>query len=231
MKSINEYKDRFFHLLETEIGDVKPIINEQVNDKTWTALETTFGKSLGKDSLGGVKHKVDGAIYNFYDNGRYYNGATNKMGNWRSDWNSIEIDGKKYPAKSTQTPAPEIVDVSAGKNVFKQGMVGKAISEIQNLLAKHGFFKEKVTTYFGPKTLAAVKASQTAKKIKVDGIVGKDTLSKLQSPVGTEELTKIQPKGLQQMQIQNPTAPTQIQQNGKPVAAPAQQAPKADSMG
>ena len=65
----------------------------------------------------------------------------------------------------------------------------------------------------------------------MDGVVGRDTLSKLQGPVGTEELTKIQPKGLQQMQIQNPTAPTQIQQNGKPVAAPAQQAPKADSMG
>ena len=34
MKSINEYKDRFFHLLETEIGDVKPIINEQPLFKT-----------------------------------------------------------------------------------------------------------------------------------------------------------------------------------------------------
>ena len=32
MNNINEYKKRFFNLMESTIGDVKPIISEQITD-------------------------------------------------------------------------------------------------------------------------------------------------------------------------------------------------------
>ena len=65
MKSINEYKDRFFHLLETEIGDVKPIINEQVNSATGeTKVAGPFGKDVQK-------------FYIFSKGGKFYIYQTN----------------------------------------------------------------------------------------------------------------------------------------------------------
>ena len=76
--------------------------------------------------------------------------------------------------------------------VIKKGQKGKSVGEIQTLLNnlgnKYGDILKKgmdetesgVDSKFGPNTVEAVKKFQLDNKLKIDGIVGRDTLSKLQ---------------------------------------------------
>lgn len=55
---------------------------------------------------------------------------------------------------------------------LRRGMSGNDVMELQKVLATLGFFKVAPTGYFGPITLAAVKAYQTSKGIPSTGFVG-----------------------------------------------------------
>jgi len=43
MKNIEQYKKRFFNLMESELGNVKPLINEQVHDDRIKDIKADFG--------------------------------------------------------------------------------------------------------------------------------------------------------------------------------------------
>lgn len=62
---------------------------------------------------------------------------------------------------------------------MKLGSRGENVKNLQVLLKKHGFLKEKATGYFGPATKAAVSAFQKSKGLTVDGIAGPSTLEQL----------------------------------------------------
>ena len=59
--------------------------------------------------------------------------------------------------------------------VLKKGDKGEDVSELQNRLNELGYNCGKADKIFGKKTEKAVKKFQKAKKITVDGIVGKNT--------------------------------------------------------
>lgn len=42
MKNINDYKKRFYNLMESTIGDVKPLINEEILPNPWTDTTTAL---------------------------------------------------------------------------------------------------------------------------------------------------------------------------------------------
>lgn len=200
--------ENFGRLLNSKLGDVKPLINE-VDDSSWTALKVTFGKPTFKTSLGGVEHKVGNDLYTFYGNGRYFNQTTEKKGNWESNGNDVIIDGKKYGGKTnTVIPAPTMDEIKSGKKVLKQGMSGKIVTEIQNMLKKLGLFSVTPTTYFGPKTKAAVVAFQKSKQLNPDGIVGRDTIGILLNPT-PNQIDDIQGKKLEPQDTSSKPIPTQ----------------------
>lgn len=66
-----------------------------------------------------------------------------------------------------------------GSRNLKKGSTGSDVRELQTKLNSLGFDCGKVDGIFGTNTLAAVKRFQQAKKIAVDGIVGKNTYAKL----------------------------------------------------
>jgi peptidoglycan hydrolase-like protein with peptidoglycan-binding domain len=112
-----------------------------------------------------------------------------------------------------QTVAPSIENVNAKRAVMRMGMTGDSVKQLQQLLAKHGYFKAQPTNNFGKITDQAVKAFQTAKNLKADGIVGDVTLKLLQGPVASQEqLAKLPTNSLQQMQIQQPQQQLQTPQ-------------------
>ncbi len=85
-------------------------------------------------------------------------------------------------------------------DVLKLGSEGDAVKEVQRILIKEGYLNSEATGYYGDMTVEAVKKFQEKRKLKVDGIVGKDTLCELQK-IGTstsdvkeysEEVEKIQ---------------------------------------
>lgn len=128
---------------------------------------------------------INGDKIRFYNNGRFTDVKGNK-GNYEcgSQANIINLmfdtDPKaiKYFNMTTQVNkssinnkncAPQLIDTSKGK-ILKFGCKTQGVKELQNLLDV-----TPITGYFGNKTLAAVKALQTSKNIKVDGIVGIET--------------------------------------------------------
>ena len=69
---------------------------------------------------------------------------------------------------------------TASSGMIKLGSQGDAVTNVQQLLIKHGYLKG-YTGYFGPDTDAAVKAFQANNGLTADGEVGEATLAKLNS--------------------------------------------------
>ena len=67
---------------------------------------------------------------------------------------------------------------------YKRGSSGQPVVEIQQRLIAHGFSvgPHGIDGKFGPDTAAGVTSFQAARGLKVDGIVGPDTLNALRAP-------------------------------------------------
>lgn len=87
-------------------------------------------------------------------------------------------DETQKPAKQAQETAQNESVVTTMKTL-RNGDKGTQVKVLQWLLALNGYNVGTVDGIFGVKTLTAVKAYQKAKGLTVDGIVGKNTWSKL----------------------------------------------------
>jgi len=88
--------------------------------------------------------------------------------------------GYTAPAQNPQVNISDnLKAVAGGKQVLRQGSKGAAVTDLQNLLNMISPGSVTVDGDYGNETIEAVKAYQTAKKIKVDGIVGRETLSSM----------------------------------------------------
>lgn len=81
---------------------------------------------------------------------------------------------KETPVQTTQTGSGVIV-----MDTLRNGSRGTQVKVLQWLLSLNGYNAGTVDGIFGANTLKAVKAYQTAKGLTVDGIVGKNTWTKL----------------------------------------------------
>lgn len=117
---------------------------------------------------------------------------------WGGDWTSLvdkphlqwdkigygtdTFTGKKVSAATTVTK------VESG-GLVQKGSRGTAVTEVQQLLVKHGY-DLKVDGIFGSATEDDVKDFQKAKKLAVDGIVGKKTLAELKKEPAKKSAAK-----------------------------------------
>ena len=72
---------------------------------------------------------------------------------------------------------------------FQQGSHGPAVKQLQARLKERGFDPGGVDGTFGSGTTAAVRAFQTSVGLQADGVVGLDTLAKLEPPMPVANLT------------------------------------------
>jgi len=117
---------------------------------------------------------------------------------------------------------------------IKRGDWGSEVAEVQKTLKDAGYFRGRATGFYGSMTAAAVRKFQADNNLKVDGIVGPQTLSALQlkpeeakqepaatipqkvdraspSPTAAESSIPLENTNKQQPKtppFQNPTAPT-----------------------
>lgn len=68
---------------------------------------------------------------------------------------------------------------SALAATYRQGSSGQTVRTIQEKLIRWGYLEGEADGIFGSRTAAAVRQFQKANGLKVDGIVGKDTLAAL----------------------------------------------------
>ncbi|MBM3271488.1 MAG: D-alanyl-D-alanine carboxypeptidase family protein, partial [Candidatus Sericytochromatia bacterium] len=77
-------------------------------------------------------------------------------------------------------PKPEQPAAPRGSGpLLRRGTRGEAVTALQRRLADLGFDPGPIDGIFGPRTEAAVKAFQTARRIEIDGIVGPQTWGEL----------------------------------------------------
>lgn len=81
------------------------------------------------------------------------------------------------------------VMASAETRILKYGHRGADVLEVQNRLKYYGYYSGNLDSIFGSSVQKAVKAFQTANKLKVDGKVGPATLSALQSETAVSKKT------------------------------------------
>jgi peptidoglycan hydrolase-like protein with peptidoglycan-binding domain len=81
---------------------------------------------------------------------------------------------------SAFTGNPELQGILNGKETLRQGDKGEAVKVIQTTLLSLSYDLGRADGDFGPATDKAVRALQTDRGLKPDGIVGKNTLSALQ---------------------------------------------------
>lgn len=74
----------------------------------------------------------------------------------------------------------------AARILVKEGSRGHAVVTVQQLLIEQGYLKDKADGIAGPKTVAAIKAFQKARGLKVDGICGEATFAELSGGVEYE---------------------------------------------
>lgn len=87
---------------------------------------------------------------------------------------------KKLGSSSYITPS---APVSSSKPMLQYGSSGQYVSDLQTKLNKLGYNCGAVDGEFGSNTLSAVKKFQSAKGLEVDGIVGNNTWSAIDSAI------------------------------------------------
>jgi peptidoglycan hydrolase-like protein with peptidoglycan-binding domain len=93
-------------------------------------------------------------------------------------WNALFAAKSVEPTKPTPTPTPT-VQYSRLLKVISPYMRGDDVKAVQTALKAAGYDPKGIDGVYGENTESAVKAFQKAKKIEVDGIVGKITWGKL----------------------------------------------------
>jgi peptidoglycan hydrolase-like protein with peptidoglycan-binding domain len=93
----------------------------------------------------------------------------------------IPVDG--VPGRQTRRALGRYGRPGFGTRVIRSGQVGWDVSQLQFLLAWHGFPSGPLDGAFGPRTAAAVRGFQRWAGIGVDGVPGPATLRALRGPL------------------------------------------------
>ena len=78
-----------------------------------------------------------------------------------------------------EKPKTEAVEKRKISRLLRQGSTGNDVKWLQKMLTANGCNAGAADGIFGPKTLAAVKKFQKRKKLDVDGIAGRNTVTAL----------------------------------------------------
>jgi peptidoglycan hydrolase-like protein with peptidoglycan-binding domain len=128
---------------------------------------------------------MGGDIYRFTSDGKYEilgKKTSTGTGTWSCNTNGfIELNGVKSSLVNQfeWRIAPTEEEVKNGKKILKFGMKGDFVTVVQNKLKERGLNPGSSDGKFGKKTKKAVIDYQTQMGLESDGIVGKDTYTKL----------------------------------------------------
>jgi len=86
----------------------------------------------------------------------------------------------KPPPKTTTAGTTTAATVTAPKETLSPGATGSEVKALQQALASLGYDPGTPDGNYGPSTQAAVEKFQAANGLATDGVVGQETLAKLQ---------------------------------------------------
>jgi len=133
--------------------------------------------SIDSDLVVWTKHFTNFATYSVAANSASASAGSSRSGG-RSGGSSSSVASS---ASASTASTGRVLGASSFKfsaNV-SQGAQGDAVTELQTRLIAGGFLKVAATGFFGPITLEAVKAYQTANGLPSTGFVGPLTIAKL----------------------------------------------------
>lgn len=148
------------------------LVTKVQGDQFWTIEGNTSGASGIIANGGGVCAKS------------YYNSQLPGTKFCTPDYSLVTSILSNSTSSSTASP------VSNTKNYLQYGNTGSDVKTLQTKLNKVGY-KLTVDGSFGDATKAAVKSFQTKYKLEVDGIAGKNTITKLDSVIASQTTKKL----------------------------------------
>lgn len=176
-KNISTYKNRFYTLLESSLGDVKPLTEELINyaQPNNKPSPTTWEQAVGNfPCLSSAKDKT------VHNNGSY------DYVNYEMNGKTVSVflqDGHIYDGKWTNTflnksgktgniacEAPTINSTESDYGTYqgedKKYTVNPNVTAFQNALTMIGYSTGKVDGKFGPKTKAGLESFQNDYNLK-----------------------------------------------------------------
>lgn len=164
------------------------------------------------------QYKMSGGVYKFISTGKYTftsdDPKKSKQGTWTcNSAGKVELDGqisKSLGFQWKQSPTEE--EVKNGLKILKFGMKGDFVTVVQNKLKERGLNPGSSDGKFGKKTKKAVMDYQTQMGLKSDGIVGKDTYTKLFFVAPKQEPINLSPE-TQEVPQQGQTQTTEPELN------------------
>lgn len=93
------------------------------------------------------------------------------------------------PAPSTTPATPSLTDVASGRGTLSRGAHGESVRQLQEALNARGA-NLTADGDFGPETQAAVRRFQQQSGARVDGVVGPETMGKLNGAAPASPSTK-----------------------------------------
>ena len=148
------------------------LVTKVQGDQFWTIEGNTSGASGIIANGGGVCAKS------------YYNSQLPGTKFCTPDYTLVTSILSNSTSSTTTSPA------SNTKNYLQYGDTGSDVKTLQTKLNKVGY-KLTVDGSFGDATKAAVKSFQTKYKLEVDGIAGKNTITKLDSVIAVQTTKKL----------------------------------------
>lgn len=141
-------------------------------DKLYNWLSSKTNSELEEYGRSGEK------AFDEFINSEEGNEEESKSG--KSDGDTKITSSDKVNNKTTKKwiPSPKIDDVSSGKSYIRLGMYGDSVKTIQNNLKNKGY-DITIDSKYGNETKNIVTQFQKDNNIKIDGIVGLETLNKL----------------------------------------------------
>lgn len=91
----------------------------------------------------------------------------------------VKVEEAKAEEKPARVDESRGTGVTVELNTLRGGSTGQQVKTLQRLLNSMGYACGAVDGIFGDKTLVAVKKFQTAERLDVDGVVGRDTWTAL----------------------------------------------------
>ena len=165
------------------IGGMIGRSSERRNNLLSGALTNNYDKLIAKVNEAGIETSVFEEKVRAVLEGKGYNvdGLLEKYGSFEEVFQSGAISADNLK-KALQGLSESKFNLSGIEGIFKMGSTGENVTKIQKALKTLGYDLGKYGAdgIYGGVTEAAVKAFQEAKGLKVDGIIGPETLAALE---------------------------------------------------
>ena len=173
-----------YSIYTTKGKELAQYINDEIHERTGLKQRENFSKKNSKGLDYYYMHRLTGNTITIIVEVLFINNAEDiKLLNIESIAQGIAEGFRKFIEREGEIEVndKEDTDTLTYNRVLKRGVSGNDVKELQRVLNNLGFYSGEIDGSFGPATEDAVKQFQKTYNLEVDGLVGPQTIGKINS--------------------------------------------------